>query len=548
MEPAELEQKTDQVSNQPLVTPETPVEAVSPRRFWKQKNFRIAVGISVVLLISLGTFGYFWEEREQPERREQELAGEPSAEEPASGKPSEAGREIEEKGWFEWKDPHGFTVQIPEGWQIRVDESGLVRVGKDVGSKKGAAAFLQTLLFPEPKTSEEVLKLVLSELEKTFPNFEVTSRRTLESYQSLICQIRYSASEHVGAMLISVNGQNAFLSGLASEKEKFGQSRPALLKILSSFRYDSALQDPSKVSGALQMVPWEDPNEGAFTMSVPQGWNISGGLVRPYIDAGVKLQVTSGEKGIQVENPYPPMYTTPNWALEMAGFTEGSRYNPTGGLAQDMIVMGEKSAESYIRDILGGTLGLAVEKVTTRAGLAGKVPELPWTTQTTAAEAALSGDGKVHKAVVVEQGLEMSGVGMWLVSLVHYWAPEEEIALVEEIVEVMSNSFTLDSAWAKREQAEVAKRAGIISATGSEIADIINSTFEYQSKVQDRAARQWSNAMLGVERVYNPKTGEEYEVPHGAEKYWSDGYSIVGTKVSEPPTYLDDWTELIPVE
>ena len=54
--------------------------------------------------------------------------------------------------------------------------------------------------------------------------------------------------------------------------------------------------------------------------------------------------------------------------------------------------------------------------------------------------------------------------------------------------------------------------------------------------------------MLGVNRVYNPDTGEAYEVPDNAEYHWSDGFNVVGTDVSEPPTYQDDWIELFPVE
>lgn len=498
---------------------------VSRRKRW------ITVGAITVLLVALGVWVYYLEEREQR---------------------TTGGGVVAD--WTEYKDPHGFSVMIPQGWAVEVGEAGLVKIGPEGGS---ATAFAATMTFSKAKTSDQVLGLILPELQNAFPGFEVVSKRTLDKYQSLVCQIKYTGyqtipgdagSEYVGAMLISTDGKNAFVSGLADEKEKFNESRSDLLKVLSTFTHDRSLQDSSKISGMVQMVSWKDPKEGAFTVDVPKGWNVSGGIVRPYIDAGVKMIVTSGDRGIQIENPYPPIYVTPSWVLEMAGFTEGSHYNPAGGIAEDMIVMSEKSAESYIRNILTGKLSLSVKSVKSRSDLVKKVPKMPWTTKTTAAEAVLGGDGKKHKVIVIEQGANLAGTGLWAVILVHYWAPEDELALVEEIVAAMDGSFKLDSAWAAQEQAEVAKRVGIINKAGDEIANIISSTFEYQSGVQDRAARQWSDAMLGINRVYNPNTGEGYEVPIGAEHYWSDGYNIVGTQVSEPPTYHDDWTELLPLD
>lgn len=492
-----------------------------------KKNFFI-IGI-VLLMVILGFVGY--------------LASQGSKQKKIS--PTTPAKQV---NWTLYQDSHGFSVLMPASFKTKINDWGLIMIGQDPENKKGPTAFATTMIFDQPQSNEKILEAVLPDLKKTFPDLEIIKKRNLEKYQALVCQIKYSSSEYAGAMLVVSKDKNAFVSGLLDKKEDFKNSRPILLKILSSFKYDKALQNPTKIAGLIEMTPWKDPNEGAFTIDVPKGWEAEGGLVRPYIDAGIKIAVKKEDKGIQIENPYPPIYVTPNWALEMGGFKEGSHYNPSGGLAQDMIVMKEKTAKEYLQTILPNKLKLSLSKIEARPDLVSKVPKMPWTTQTTAAEGRLTGEGKVHKVIVIEQGMKMAETGLWAVILVHYWAKEDEIGLVEEILERMERSFHLDETWAKREQKEMAKRVGIINQTGSEIADLISATFQYQSAVQDRAMRQWSNAMLGVERVYNPETGQEYEVPSGAEHYWSDGYHIVGTKVSEPPTYLDDWTELLTVE
>ncbi len=450
--------------------------------------------------------------------------------------------------WHEYNDSHGFAVEKPILWQAVVDKTGFVKIGPDPTNNKGPVAFVRTIVLLEPLSAEEVLEALEPDLKKLFPDFEIVSKRNLEKYNSLVGRIKYSGSEHIGAFLISVDNKNAFISGIAAEEEKFNETRADLLRVLASFRYNENLKEPAKITGVISMVPWQDPSEGAFTVNVPSGWNVSGGIVRPYADAAVKMDLVSQEKGIQIESPCPPFYVVPTWVLEMSGFSEGSSYNPSGGVFKEMIVRKEMSAKEYIQNILADRLGLSVKEAKARPDIVSKAVKLPWTTQTTAAEATLEGDGKVHKVIVTEQGMNVGGMGMWTVSLIHYWAPESEIPLVEEIVGKMGDSFQINQAWAAREQAEVAKRTGIISQTGSEIAEIISSSFEYSSEVHERAGRQWSDAMLGVERVYNPGTGETFEVPYGSEHYWTDAYNIVGTKVSEPPTYHDDWAELLPVE
>lgn len=447
--------------------------------------------------------------------------------------------------WVEQKDPHGFSVQTPDNWKIKVDETGLVRIGTNPEEKTGPVVFAQTMVFPENKTNAQALESITPELKATFPNFQIISQRTIDEFGSIICQIQYTGSEHIGVLLISTDNKNAFISGLASEKSEYNSNLDNSLKVLSTFKYDNSLKDTSKISGTIDMVSWKDPKEGAFTVDVPKGWDTSGGIVRPYIDAWVKVVSTSGDKGIDVENMYPPLYTAPNAVLQMSGFTEGSKYNPGGAGNEAMIVSSEKNADDYIKNVLASKLGLNVDSTKSRDDIASQIPKWPGTSATTAAEGILFGDGKQHKIILVEQSMSVSTIKIWGVFLVHYWAPASEISLMDDIFADMNKTFKVDSTWAKNEQTQVAKRSQIISQTGSEISDIISSTFEYQSSVQDKTSREFSDALLGIDRIYNPDTRVEYTVPTGSKYYWGNGYdTIIGTETSQNPVPLGNFTEL----
>ena len=451
------------------------------------------------------------------------------------------------KGWTDYKDERGFAVQMPESWKVNVNDWGLIKIGPNPEKADEQVVFAITMIYPVDKTKEEVLADAKTYFEKSFNNFQVLDQKSVDKYSSIICKIKYTGSDMTGVLNINGDKKSYFVSGFAAPSDQLKDSMPDLMKILASFNYDAKLKNPEKVSTLVQMVPWKDPKEGAFTVLVPNGWNIDGGVVRPYIDAALKIVATSGDMGIQIENPYPPIYTAPNQVLEFSGFIEGSHYNPSGGISQDMIVMSEKSAEDYINTILAKSLNLNVDSVKTRDDLIAKIPQLSYMTKPTAAEATLSGDGKIHKVIVIQQGISVAGTSLWYVGLTHYWAPESEIGKVEQIATAMDQSFKLDPTWVQNEQVQVAKRSQIISQTQSEISDIISSTFEYRSSTQDAMADKWSDAILGVQDVYDPSTGENYTVPNTSKYYWTDGLdTVVGTDTHDSPGYYWDWQELTP--
>src|ERR1700760_4192537 len=76
----------------------------------------------------------------------------------------------------------------------------------------------------------------------------------------------------------------------------------------------------------LLFTPWRDPKEGAFTLNVPQGWQIGGGTVRDSsIDPRHILPATSPDGGIQIlmgDNSLIPR-EVPNQGLVYAGMREG---------------------------------------------------------------------------------------------------------------------------------------------------------------------------------------------------------------------------------
>ena len=77
----------------------------------------------------------------------------------------------------------------------------------------------------------------------------------------------------------------------AAPKERFRPSEEIFARILGSFTLRGSAGGREEISVAF--VPWTDSRERAFSLKVPKGWRVSGGLfrfasvdTRPFVEAG----------------------------------------------------------------------------------------------------------------------------------------------------------------------------------------------------------------------------------------------------------------------
>lgn len=287
-----------------------------------------------------------------------------------------------------------------------------------------------------------------------------------------------------------------------------------------------------------------DPNEGAFTIQIPETWEVSedSGLIRPYIDAGVKLLVTSPEnQQFLFLSPYG-IYTVPNDLLTFSGFPEGSNY---GG----MLVKNYAEAEDLLNEIVKKiNAEIEIVEIIDRPDLISENPG-PLIKQQSAAEITYTfnseGDRIINKLIAYNYLMESSGMGIWMASIFGYSSPESLFNETEYLVLKSAETFKVNPSWAIREAQEVNKRLNILTSTQDSISETISSSFEYKSESQDKISNEWGKAILGVEEVYNSETGDTWYVDSGANYYWEDNQGRVwGTETDEDPSQYGEMTKL----
>lgn len=104
-------------------------------------------------------------------------------------------------------------------------------------------------------------------------------------------------------------------------------------------------------------------------------------------------------------------------------------------------------------------------------------------------------------------------------------APKREFAEVEATLVASLESFSVTQAyidWCRLQSAQLWGAVARAGQTLRETSDLIADGWQSRSDASDILAEQYSDGLRGVERVYDPGTGQVYEVPAG----WFDVYDL----------------------
>ena len=312
------------------------------------------------------------------------------------------------------------------------------------------------------------------------------------------------------------------------------------------------LRDPARIAPPPgDWVEWRDPGEGAFTMRIPKGWQVQGGIVRPYIDAWGAVSAKKGGKdstAISFQSPAMPLFTEPNQTLTMSGFVEGSRYNVSGGVAQDMIVARYPGAKGYFERWLAPQIKRThpdARLVSCRAR-----PELfKGASRTGFVQTTGDGaDGEMELTIggVKVRGMAMvvttrtgipGGISLWNATVGTVCAPPAEYDQTVDIFWRVRDSFAVNPQWAAEEARQQMIRSRIVASAHEEITRTITQAYETRSRSMDEISRKWSNAILGQVDLVDPATGQiHYGVPNGSNHYWKAGSDVIyGTETHTRP-------------
>jgi hypothetical protein len=277
---------------------------------------------------------------------------------------------------------------------------------------------------------------------------------------------------------------------------------------------------------------FSDPNEGAFQIQMPSGWNDSGGLKR-YDALQYRAWVTAvsrdGATVLAIGDPNEPAYATP-----MYGFAPGSIYNASGTY---YVVEPLQSAQQYVvtwgtRQLQSFCTGVKVTGSRARTDMAqqlGSVATAPGMSET-------YGDATF---TCQRNGMQMSAyallgvtvlrttavTALWYAdSMVAFIAPAPLADAAANVLAQMVKTFTINPQWLARQSQTAAEVSQIATRTNNEISNIIMGGWDIRNGY--------------VHTMVDPVTGTEFDIPDDVNYayYWVDASgNVVGSDTSTPP-------------
>jgi hypothetical protein len=344
------------------------------------------------------------------------------------------------------------------------------------------------------------------------------------------------------------------------------ETEAVFAQILGSVRVSGPVDAPSRGGPAAPDVPFvrfQDPAEGAFSLEVPQGWRVGGGVSRRApVDVRSSVVASSPDNQIHLRlgDVEIPPFSTLTPTLAQLGFREGSPYSP--GYGVNMIVMRYLPGEQFARYWVTSRVSRVCEGVQIVS-----VQPLPQTVQAMNAIMAQHGSpvmsqrlhagdtafrcrqgqapavGYVFVATLITGGND--GGATWNVDqLQGYLSPPERVSQAQAILARMIGSIRLNPDWVRMQRNVTAATTRIVADTNAHISKIISDSYWSRQASQDEMSRKRSNQIRGLEDARDPATGRELQVQSGSSYYWIDHRgNIVGTDIHSRPSL--DFRELV---
>lgn len=466
--------------------------------------------------------------------------------------------------WETRTDPLGFSVSAPRSWKVESDRAtGRARL---TGPR-----------------SEEILAWPVF----VTARLDATSARALLSRlaDKLVSRVQWAGADSPKPGVARARGLAgpgrpavALLTWATGPEGTAGQvffamsgdggpiAEEVLAKILGSFRATGAAAGAG-APGGLTYVRWKEPTEGAWSVEVPKGWKVTGGLKRfAPTDVRGEVVVTSPDKRIRVSagDCDLPTFTEPNPTGVALGFKEGTWYSPSG--TQKFMIRrfltGLEVGREYVSKRIGQSVTeLEVVKERERPELVAALNEAikknaqpGQSGRATAGEVAfkgqLEGSPCVGSYFVGTRGttLEVAGIdpiSLWNVVLLYgYAATKEKADVAASVLDRLVKSFEYSPEWVRMQQNITIESARIVHETNEDISKKLSESYWRRAASESEISRRRSNATLGVEDVTDPGSNMTYKVESGSNYYWLDdrGY-IVGTDTPGAPSV--EYRELV---
>jgi len=478
--------------------------------------------------------------------------------------------------WTTHNDPAGFSVDIPAGWVVTADSAqGRIKMR----GTRGEQVVIWPIFIEQKQLNASGAARLVMQLAR---RLDSSLSWIPASAPGTAARVVAKGASRSGATVLTWSntptGAAVMLYELIASPDVYGTSANTFARILQSFR-GSPDNAPRQTGGRASTEPvtyvnWRDPQEGAFTLQVPRGWQVAGGAYRlsatdvrniaTMISPDAQMRIFIGDTNIGA-------FTEPNQMLSYAGMREGSYQTLGDGTRLEIrrYMTGAQFARAYAQNRLASQCsGVQVESSSDRQDLAAIFTQVVRNEGMTnarlaAGDAAFSCTGKsgpLHGRIFAVTVLPLPGrASLWYVLIYGYSATPQSQQAAEGITQLVMQSMRIDQQWQAQEKQIAANAVAADNARSQQIqararaaiqenqrqtSDMIVKGYEQRSQVYDEISRKRENSILGTTDVIDPVSGSQYKIDSYSNYHWMNNQgAIVGNDTGANPGY--GWHDLV---
>lgn len=439
----------------------------------------------------------------------------------------------------EYHDPAGFRVNLPEGWRAMQSKAGHFVL---------ASADAQRYVFLQPvrRTADCVttLRQTLA-AGGQFAGAQSPDVRA-EGRGQAVARFVYQNGRSRGQMLCAeTSRRSGMFYGVVAPVATFARELPGLVRVLESFRFEAAATAPSGGGGPVSlppMVTWREPRELAYTLAVPQGWQVAGGIQRQDV-----THYTDGVQAASSDGAVVRLGDQRFGSCQVPG--PGAASMPNGGQWQGWcgLQSGQQFAGTYLQ-LLARDLGVSIQsnqvRMIPRQDLAQQMDSLPrsmgLSVQTSAVEVRFSGTrngapvaGALLASVRLDHAVQGQNflLGTQTFGVTGFLGRPEQFGMLARLTGAMRSSTRVNPVWWSQTQRINQQVAQATLATMRQQAENQQREFWERMDAMDRR-REGVNDILGGRVRLTDGDGNRYEAKSGSNYYFFD--EEAGRRVSRP--------------
>jgi len=449
------------------------------------------------------------------------------------------------------RDPEGFSLQLPAGWNVRKSGAGQVTAT----SADGGQFIHIAPLLGRSASCVDTLRGRLMQGWALFPAAAPAAPQPAGRGLA-VADVRFRSGQSRGAILCAETGpRSGMLYAFASPVDRFLPDRPSLIAILRSFRYEGS-GGGSPAASALPMEPWREASENAFTSVKPAGWQVQGGIMRISnmdVRSGYRLVRPDGRAAMIIGDVRLNKCTIPAQQTIMAPLGQGNDWCPYRD--------GVQVAEFYAQNAIAQDWGVQNLRVVERR------PRPDLSAQADQQIAAYNSLGFRHNygdliLEGVRQGqpltIRISGMSRLLPSIdptllggnftqavSGFLAPKGEESAIGSALGQVIGSMQWNPQWLGANMAAASRDAESIRRFMAWQSDMGRQIFEERSASAQRRSDAVGDLLAGQVRLKDAE-GNLYHAKAGSNYYFADDVAArTGRPDTTPITGSDVWVPLV---